>query len=122
MPVRARVKLPDALHARPANLLVRLAQQFDALVRVERGSCGADACKILDVLALGAAKGDEVDISAEGTDAADALEAIRTLIARNFDADLVPEMGSAVVEGIAIGNAVVWSSPTAQQGSTPKRE
>ena len=121
---RRRLTLPDALHARPANLLVRLAQRFDARVRVTRGDTAADACKIMDVLALGAAKGDDIELSAEGTAAAEALEAIAELITRNFDGDLVPEVGAAVVEGIAIGHAVVWTRPSvvARPASLPAAE
>jgi phosphotransferase system HPr (HPr) family protein len=102
-----KVRLPDALHARPANLLVRLAAQHDARVRLKKGGCGADARKILDVLALGAARGDEIEIVAEGEGAEAAVLAIAELVARNFDADLVPERGSGAVEGIAIGRALV---------------
>ncbi len=102
-----RVALPDALHARPANLLVRLATQHGASVRLRKGDRCADAHKILDVLALGAAKGEEIEIFAEGEGAEAAVRAIAELVARNFDGDLVPERGSGAVEGIAIGRALV---------------
>jgi multiphosphoryl transfer protein len=102
-----KVLLPDALHARPANLLVRLAAQHAAVVRLRRGERCAEARKILDVLALGAAKGDEIEIYAEGEGAEGAVRAIAELVARNFDGDLVPERGSGAVEGIAIGRALV---------------
>ncbi len=102
-----KLLLPDALHARPANLLVRLAAQHRATIHVRKGTCRADARKILDVLSLGAAKGDEIELFAEGDGAEEAIAAIAELIARNFDADLVPETGSGAVEGIAIGIALV---------------
>jgi phosphotransferase system HPr (HPr) family protein len=102
-----KVRLPDALHARPANLLVRLAAQHDASVVLHKGTCRADARKILEVLSLGAAKGDEIEISAEGEGAVGAIEAIAELVLRSFDSDLVPDRGSGAVEGIAIGRALV---------------
>jgi multiphosphoryl transfer protein len=102
-----KVLLPDALHARPANLLVRLAGQHAAGVRLRKGERCADARKILDVLALGAAKGEEIEVFAEGEGAEGAVLAIVELVARNFDSDLVPERGSGAVEGIAIGRALV---------------
>ena len=102
-----KVRLPDALHARPANLLVRLATQHDAVVHLHKGGLRADARKILEVLSLGAAKGDEIEILAEGAGAAGAIEALVELVARCFDRDLVPERGSGAVEGIAIGRALV---------------
>jgi phosphotransferase system HPr (HPr) family protein len=102
-----KVLLPDALHARPANLLVRLASQHSAVVRLRTGARSACAHKILEVLALGAQKGEEIEIVAEGADAEAAGHAIAELVRRNFDADLVPERGSGAVEGIAIGRALV---------------
>jgi phosphotransferase system HPr (HPr) family protein len=119
-----KLLLPDALHARPANLLVRLAAQHHAVVEVRKGTCRADARKILDVLSLGAAKGDEIELFAEGDGADAALAAIAELIGRNFDADLVPETGSAAVEGIAIGVALVVTAterPPRTRG-TPNEE
>ena len=102
-----KLKLPEALHARPANLLVRLASQHAAVIELRRCGAKADARRILEVLALGAAKGDEIEIVATGDAADAALAAIGELVERAFDADLVPETGSIAVEGIAVGRAVV---------------
>lgn len=102
-----RVRLPEALHARPANRLVRLAQRFVATITITRGERRATASKILDVLALGAAAGEEIVFEATGDDAAAALTAMRSLVEEGFTADLVPETGAAAVEGIAIGRALV---------------
>jgi phosphotransferase system HPr (HPr) family protein len=106
-----RVRLPEALHARPASLVVRLASQHAAVVRLRSGARFADADKILEVLALGAQQGDEVEILAEGAGAEEAARAIAELVSRNFDGDLVPERGSAAVEGIAIGRALALIAP-----------
>ncbi|HEY2517879.1 MAG TPA: HPr family phosphocarrier protein, partial [Polyangiaceae bacterium] len=106
-----KLVLPEALHARPANLLVRLVAQHGASVELRKGKCRADARKILDVLSLGAAKGDEIEIAAVGEGAELAVQAIAELVSRNFDGDLVPEVGSGAVEGIAIGRALVMSAP-----------
>jgi phosphotransferase system HPr (HPr) family protein len=112
-----KVLLPDALHARPANLLVRLAAQHDAQVVLFKGTCRANAGKILEVLSLGAAKGDEIEIAAEGAGAEGAIRAIAELVARSFDSDLVPERGSGAVEGIAIGRALVVAAPAETEGA-----
>ena len=106
-----KLTLTEALHARPANLLVRVAARYEAVVEVWKGTCRADARKILDVLSLGAAKGDEIELRATGEEAIEAMEQIAELIAKNFDSDLVPETGSAAVEGIAIGRALVVGAP-----------
>lgn len=106
-----KLVLPEALHARPANLLVRLVAQHGVSVELRKGACRADARKILDVLSLGAAKGDEIEIAAVGEGAERAVQAVAELVSRNFDGDLVPEVGSGAVEGIAVGRALVVSAP-----------
>jgi phosphotransferase system HPr (HPr) family protein len=115
-----RLVLPDALHARPANLLVRLAAQHGVSVELRKGTYRASAHKILDVLSLGAVKGDEIEVVACGEGADVAIAAIAELIARNFDGDLVPERGSGAVEGVAIGKAlVVQARARAEAASDP---
>jgi multiphosphoryl transfer protein len=96
--------LPDALHARPANLLVRAASQLTAVVTVIRGDKRANAADILQVLSLGAAKGEEIELASE--DAA-AVHVLARLIQEEFDPDLVPENGAVAAAGIAIGEAIV---------------
>ena len=100
-----RVRLPEALHARPANRLVRLAQRFTATITITHGEKKATATRILEVLSLGAAMGADVEIHAVGEDAPAALLALRELVEQGFLADLVPETAAAAVEGIAIGKA-----------------
>ena len=102
-----KLRLLDALHARPANLFVRLASQFPAEVELRFGTRRADGKNILDVLALGAAKGEEIEINARGEGEGEALAALVKLIERGFDGDLVPEAGAAAVDGIAVGVAFV---------------
>ncbi len=110
-----RTRLTEALHARPAALLVRLAQRFAATIEIRKETKRAIASRILEVLSLGAAAGDEVDVDATGADAEAALAAVRELIERGFVTDLVPETGSATVAGIAIGRAVVVTARDASE-------
>jgi multiphosphoryl transfer protein len=105
-----KLTLPDALHARPANLFVRVATGFAAVVEIRRGERRADAKNILEVLTLGAAKGDTVHIEARGDDADAAVAALAVLLERNFDADLVSETGAAAAAGIAVGPALVLAA------------
>jgi len=99
-----KLLLPDALHARPADLLVRRAAELPARVVVHCRGKRADARKILEVLALGAQKGESVELE---SDDPESLAAIAALITQEFDPDLVPARAASVVEGIAIGHAVV---------------
>jgi phosphotransferase system HPr (HPr) family protein len=107
--VRLTLELPDALHARPANLLVRLASAHPPDIRIHKGACSGNAKNILDVLSLGATKGERIVLEIDGSEDAEraAADALRELIERNFDTDLVPETGVATVAGIAIGRAFV---------------
>ncbi len=72
------------LHARPAALFVQKANEFQSDIEVRHGDRSANAKSILSVLTLGAGKDAEVTISAEGQDAAEALDALRALIESNF--------------------------------------
>lgn len=74
------------LHARAAAKLVRAATAFRStlrLVRADRGAV-ADAKSILSVLMLAAARGTELQITAEGPDEGPALDALCELIGGGF--------------------------------------
>lgn len=99
-----KLTLPDALHARPANLVVRAASRLESVVTIIRGDKRANAADILQVLALGAQKGDEIELASEDREA---LERLAQIMAA-FDPDLVPENGAVAAPGIAIGEAIVF--------------
>jgi len=77
-----RVALPTAvaLHARPAATFVKTALRFRSRVIVGANGKAADAKSILAVLALGAKGGTVLELSADGDDAADALDALSELV------------------------------------------
>ena len=77
-----RVALPTAvaLHARPAATFVKTALRFRSRVIVGANGKAADAKSILAVLALGARGGTVLELSADGDDAADALDALSELV------------------------------------------
>jgi len=68
------------LHARPATVFVRLAKQFQATIRVRLGERVADGKSLLSLLQLGADCGTTLHLSAEGPDAAAALNTLREAI------------------------------------------
>jgi len=78
---------PQGFHARPAELFVRLALQFDSEIEVIRDDHRVDAKSILHVLTLGAAQGTELTLQARGTDAKAALEALAALVDSDFAND-----------------------------------
>ena len=72
------------LHARPASLFVQTAKQFESDITVIHGEREANGKSILTVLTLGAHKGAEITIHAQGEDADQALAALQALIEDNF--------------------------------------
>jgi phosphocarrier protein FPr len=70
------------LHARPAQVLVKLAKQFKADIRIECNQKRANAKSMVSVLTLGAACGSRISVEANGEDEDVALtriaEAIRS--------------------------------------------
>jgi phosphotransferase system HPr (HPr) family protein len=81
---RVVVTNPQGLHARPADMLVRTASQFQSQIEIVNGSHRADGKSILGVLTLVAEQGTELQIEASGPDAQDALKALVELIENNF--------------------------------------
>ena len=74
------------LHARAAAQLVRMANSFQSVLRLERmdGSATADAKSILSVLMLAASRGTELRLSAEGADEREAASALSQLFMSGF--------------------------------------
>jgi phosphocarrier protein len=73
------------LHARAAAKFVKLAGTFASQVRVTRGQRTVDGKSILGLLLLAAARGSAIDISADGPDEAQALDALCALVERGFE-------------------------------------
>ena len=72
------------LHARPASLFVQTAAKFTSDIEVTHGEATVNAKSILAILTLGAHKGAEIKISADGEDAAEALSSLEDLVMNNF--------------------------------------
>ena len=73
------------LHARAAAKFVKLAQQFDADIRVSRAGQAVSGSSIMGLMMLGAGPGMEIELEARGPAAAPALEALVRLIEAGFD-------------------------------------
>jgi phosphocarrier protein len=82
-----RVPIVNALglHARAAAKFVRLASTYRSHIRVTRGQRTMDGKSILGLLLLAAARGSQIEISADGPDEADALAALCGLVAQGFE-------------------------------------
>ncbi|GHH81302.1 hypothetical protein GCM10018781_63650 [Kitasatospora indigofera] len=76
----ATVRLPANLHARPAGALARAAAAFRSTVRIEHAGRSVSPTGILAVMGLGATRGTEVTVRAEGEDAAAAVAALALVL------------------------------------------
>jgi phosphocarrier protein len=75
------------LHARASAKFVKLASSFEAEIHVTRDGVTVDARSIMGLLMLGAGNGCSIEITAEGSDARDAIDALNDLVSRKFDED-----------------------------------
>jgi phosphocarrier protein HPr len=75
------------LHARASAKFVDMVEQFDASATIEKD--GVDACgdSIMGLLMLVASKGTQVDITTDGAQAQELLNALGELIANRFGED-----------------------------------
>ena len=72
------------LHARASMAFVTLAASQPVELTVEKDGSSASGNSILDLMMLGAAKGDTITISAEGDGAEDAVQALVALVEARF--------------------------------------
>lgn len=74
----------EGLHARPAGVLVKTASAFNAEIELAVDGDSANAKSIMSVMGLGLTKDTEVVITAEGSDAEQALKEITNLFNNKF--------------------------------------
>ncbi|TCL76895.1 phosphocarrier protein [Hydrogenispora ethanolica] len=77
---RITIKNPTGLHARPASLLVREAQQMQSELTIEKDGKTVNLKSLISLLSLGVAMGDTVLIRAAGADEAEALQRLERVI------------------------------------------
>ena len=86
MPVTAEVELLNkyGLHQRPAMKVIETASRFGSEIYLVKGEQRCNAKSIIDVIMLAAEKGTRLTVEADGTDAADAVNAMRELFQNKF--------------------------------------
>ena len=75
------------LHARAAAKLVTLASRFNSEIHVARNGQEVNGKSIMGIMMLAASKGTTLQISAEGADEDEAMQAIEQLIQDRFHED-----------------------------------
>jgi phosphocarrier protein HPr len=81
---RVVVNSPSGLHMRPADMVARLANQFQSKVEVVRLGQVVDGKSILGLLTLGATEGTELLLRATGPDAQQAVGMLADLFEQGF--------------------------------------
>ena len=69
----------QGIHARPAGVLVKAANEFQSDIQVDKDGKKGDLKRIFGVMGLGIKKGDNVQVIIEGPDEETAAQKIETL-------------------------------------------
>ena len=72
------------LHARAAAKLTQLAAKYQSEVTIARNGRSVNAKSIMGVMMLAAGKGSKVQLTTQGPDEGEAIEALVALIAGHF--------------------------------------
>ena len=78
------IKDEIGIHARPAGLLAKVAKECNSKITLTANGKTAEATKLMAVMGLGAKKGTEVIIRAEGTDEDAAIAKIEDFMNANL--------------------------------------
>ena len=68
------------LHARPATFFIQKANSFKSSIWVEKEDCRVNAKSLLGVLSLGITKGTAITIIDDGSDEAEAVDSLASLV------------------------------------------
>ena len=114
MLIKRRVKIinVNGLHARPATRFAEMAKKFNSeiFVRTEEKE-EVNGKSIIDLLTLGAKRGTEILITADGEDKEIALDVLEGLVNDRFNEDnMETRKGIAVAPGVVIKEAFVLES------------
>jgi phosphocarrier protein len=92
--IEVEIRNPEGLHMRPAMQFVDLANSFESDISVKHDDVSVDAKSIMQMTMLAATCGTRLKITAVGSDAARAIEALHELV----DNEFMDDPGIAVSE------------------------
>ena len=81
---QAQICNQRGLHARASAKFVKLAETFDADIRVSKDGETVGGTSIMGLMMLAASKGCSIEISASGPQAEQALESLQALVEDRF--------------------------------------
>ncbi len=105
------VENETGLHARPAKVFVNIAKQFASDIRVQHGEKRVNAKSLISMLTLGAERGAEIRIIADGADETAALKALQAAMEEGLGEG--PAQAPAAQAPAAQGPAVQGPAPQA---------
>jgi len=73
------------LHARASAKFVQTVENFDAVVEVEKDGQTVGGNSIMGLMMLAASQGSHIDVSAQGKEASEVLDALEKLVNNKFD-------------------------------------
>jgi phosphocarrier protein len=95
--IEIEIRNPEGLHMRPAMQFVDLANSFESGISVGHHDITVDAKSIMQMTMLAATCGTRLKITAVGSDAERAIEALRDLVENKFTDD--PDVAVSEKEG-----------------------
>lgn len=72
------------IHARPAGLLVKQAATFQSKIQITLNGKTADAKKIFALMGLSVKCGNTIEVSADGPDEDEAIQALENFLSTNL--------------------------------------
>lgn len=84
---KVMVESENGLHLIPCSLIAKLARRVQCEITISNGRQTADAKNVLDIIALAAVQGTELELITSGDDAQDALNALVALFESKFQAE-----------------------------------
>jgi phosphotransferase system HPr (HPr) family protein len=79
------VELVNGLHMVPCSAIAKAVREFGGPVRILRGSQVVDASSVFDLLGLGAERGTQLVLEADGDGAAELLDRLEQVFQSNSD-------------------------------------
>ena len=107
------VTSPVGIHARPAAMLVKQAQMFDADIEISHNGNSTSVKSIIGLLTLCAGYGAKVTVTATGRDADEAIRVITNLFVRGFDEIPVPDAAATQTTGPGKGEMILVADDSA---------
>ena len=80
-----RINLENGLEARPVALLVQEASKYESTIYIQYKDKKVNAKSIMGMMSLGLTNGEELSVSAEGTDEKAAIEGISRFLSGGAD-------------------------------------